>query len=955
MIYEKNLPAGTPNPSYKIRAISDTGASENIAYDELLGAMVHEYLTYADLPNPGNVNNHYKVTQDPTAANNGYYHWNGTAYVKDSDTLDVAVNENAARIEIIEKPIVNSLKYNSIPEAYRNIYENPQLPNNGQSFDTSTYWQRNGFWNELTLVSDKIIDKITIPLYSLSPLTGDLRVKIFVNGVLFLDLTVDNADLIDSTIKGQFQPIILDKRYIMNEGDVVAVGWEMSVNEPLQLVYGSIVDPSGDFGLNKYVLVSSNGGVFNATEPPSSYSEGWAFPINFVSLQVYDSRNPEKYIKLAGIDNLDVERTTNVLNPATSINAKYLDSSGNLQPGTTAYWVSDFIEWGSESNIVLGLNGGAVIGAFTSLQYDSNKVPISGSYTGIGDYPVSIPKYTGAAYIRITYTDANQFNFGTVIQPFENYGFKINKTTDGDAVYFRPDPNIGKVDLTGILEPKRIYTVFNDIKGVGSDDLFNVRFNASTLYFDNLLKDIKEDLDINIEDNENEKLVIYSDEITVDKLSETKTVHFGGSSKYNDGTFSFIKKSVKETANKTQFPKIMVIGDSVTSGYLSQVGLEDETKSSRQYWSVIKEQFEKAKIDGGDVGTDYNCLMVGKNSSHTWDLTYGGVSNRPMSAFAEGYGGWQSASHLYWSRNWELPTSQGMFDLLGLGDGTGTDYGDTGDGELVRTTPEGKYTPKDTPAFIDYINTNLGASATNYSEAVALLDNLESNPENPFYDKATAVAKDVAFSFKAYYDRYKTLEQDGVTRLVVGSTAGTKVTDVNDYDVCVPTHFIIQHSHNDNDISWFADNMRKWTTQIKAEYSANGWGDVFVGISVINHTGTYYPKRYPMFEYDSIARWNFQDAVGYNNYQRVIDEFWVDDANEDTEKIFILPSIPIQPPAWQTPFRRVDDALFHISGLEEHAKLVMDGAGADYHPNAFGHRALGIQMYAWVKYTLSLM
>ena len=105
MIYEKNLPAGTPNPSYKIRAISDTGASENVAYDELLGAMVHEYLTHADLPNPGNVNNHYKVTQDPTAANNGYYHWDGTVYVKDSDyqtTLNKA-NSEAKAAKIVKK------------------------------------------------------------------------------------------------------------------------------------------------------------------------------------------------------------------------------------------------------------------------------------------------------------------------------------------------------------------------------------------------------------------------------------------------------------------------------------------------------------------------------------------------------------------------------------------------------------------------------------------------------------------------------------------------------------------------------------------------------------------------------------------------------------------------------------------------------------------------------------
>ena len=74
----------------------------------------------------------------------------------------------------------------------------------------------------------------------------------------------------------------------------------------------------------------------------------------------------------------------------------------------------------------------------------------------------------------------------------------------------------------------------------------------------------------------------------------------------------------------------------------------------------------------------------------------------------------------------------------------------------------------------------------------------------------------VAFSITSYINRYKTIANDGITRLTVGSTAGTKVTDVNAYDVCVPTHIIIQHSHNDGDVSWYADNIRKWTDKIKS-------------------------------------------------------------------------------------------------------------------------------------------
>ena len=47
------------------------------------------YATLAELPTTGTLLVSYKVTNDPTTSNNGYYHWNGTVYVKDAD-LDTA-------------------------------------------------------------------------------------------------------------------------------------------------------------------------------------------------------------------------------------------------------------------------------------------------------------------------------------------------------------------------------------------------------------------------------------------------------------------------------------------------------------------------------------------------------------------------------------------------------------------------------------------------------------------------------------------------------------------------------------------------------------------------------------------------------------------------------------------------------------------------------------------------
>lgn len=49
---------------------------------------VKPYETFALLPTTGDTQTSYKITNDPTSSNNGYYHWNGTTYVKDADLAD---------------------------------------------------------------------------------------------------------------------------------------------------------------------------------------------------------------------------------------------------------------------------------------------------------------------------------------------------------------------------------------------------------------------------------------------------------------------------------------------------------------------------------------------------------------------------------------------------------------------------------------------------------------------------------------------------------------------------------------------------------------------------------------------------------------------------------------------------------------------------------------------------
>ncbi len=59
------------------------GKITNLEGNQYSGVEVYDELT--DLPGTGTALVSYKVANDPTSSNNGYYHWNGASYTKDAD------------------------------------------------------------------------------------------------------------------------------------------------------------------------------------------------------------------------------------------------------------------------------------------------------------------------------------------------------------------------------------------------------------------------------------------------------------------------------------------------------------------------------------------------------------------------------------------------------------------------------------------------------------------------------------------------------------------------------------------------------------------------------------------------------------------------------------------------------------------------------------------------------
>ena len=70
----------------ELTKFSNTARIDNIEDNQYSGVITYE--TLLELPTTGVVNTSYKVTNDNVlSSNNGYYHWNGSAYIKDADLV----------------------------------------------------------------------------------------------------------------------------------------------------------------------------------------------------------------------------------------------------------------------------------------------------------------------------------------------------------------------------------------------------------------------------------------------------------------------------------------------------------------------------------------------------------------------------------------------------------------------------------------------------------------------------------------------------------------------------------------------------------------------------------------------------------------------------------------------------------------------------------------------------
>ena len=115
----------------------------------------------------------------------------------------------------------------------------------------------------------------------------------------------------------------------------------------------------------------------------------------------------------------------------------------------------------------------------------------------------------------------------------------------------------------------------------------------------------------------------------------------------------------------------------------------------------------------------------------------------------------------------------------------------------------------------------------------------------PFYDYNAVVSSngEYAFDMSTYIARTKTLDVDGTTRLVVGTTAGLWVGNVNSYDVCNPTHIVI--IMNENDSRWKASGSEIASDlKLCADLIANYDATIKIAIGSTRKYGVFNPSLY---------------------------------------------------------------------------------------------------------------
>lgn len=229
------------------------------------------------------------------------------------------------------------------------------------------------------------------------------------------------------------------------------------------------------------------------------------------------------------------------------------------------------------------------------------------------------------------------------------------------------------------------------------------------------------------------------------------------------------------------------------------------------------------------------------------------------------------------------------------------------------------------------------------------------------------------FSISAWVNKYRTLSDDG-RRLYFGTNRettgvagdnwgyyedgaksnyklGTLVTNVESYNVCVPTHIHINLGAN---ATTSVEQWQQFINIIHSEYP-----NVIIGLSVFDTAGTYFPSLHRDYD-DSFCFWNeyannpnigIDANISYHNKQFNTQVNLQNFYGKENEKVYVLPFFYCTPSVESASYRKLSAPLDDLLGRQP-SKL-MYGWGGIYHINPLAHSYCAYQFYSWIKWTLA--
>lgn len=429
-------------------------------------------------------------------------------------------------------------------------------------------------------------------------------------------------------------------------------------------------------------------------------------------------------------------------------------------------------------------------------------------------------------------------------------------------------------------------------------DAFSVEESMpQTIYIDHMVK-LSEHEDICFDKTKSDKYFICSNILALQSANVVKTDHTIILNGFKGGKSINIQQvSTKSNIGADNPIRLLQIGDSVGGAFCGNANRVDFYGANpAPYWGVAQKLFDLDGIKANDT-SKYKMQTIGFRNRFNYSVVRDGVTHASREAFGEGRGGWQLIDYLYNSIQGE----------------TGTDREPT-----------------------------------------------SSNPINPFYDGSkvwTGLYADelnsagVKFSLAHYLSAYRTHDDNG-NILTVGIGTGTNIhaDGTNDTNtgyivqgnayINTPTHILQENAFNDPDIDSFVRNTELFIKAVRNEFP-----NMFIGIVFNDASFGYFSEYYNEYSMDGFMNGygNSLHEKQYDRYNKLSDMI----SGLGDAKVFLLPTMFIQPTL---------NGCHTIDAVNADGSIVKYvGNSGTYHPNNVAHSAWGSQLYAWLKYTQTLV